>query len=323
MLSEFKHEVGRFLSIPRVDNASLRIANALRALQLAWVVESLELVLHLFLFSLLFLDLLAEVLGNLFSEDVLNSLVEELVVWLALLLEEFCHESVRCVSFVDSLLSDLYLTADLSEQSATRLGGLVHSLALNEQGSLLEVLVLDDNEAAGTAELPLVVVLDFLGESLENVAQAVLLALIRNDDVRIDHHCEHGISHLDQIFTLDEYCLITCITEDAKGVNAAESRIEAHVAFDLRVRPALVAVEGIGRALETSHVASLLLCGLLDRVHRHLALFAVDDGLVLATSIDGRELVSLFVLGWLTVVVAEGAHDVDVHELGALIAIIS
>ena len=90
----------------------------------------------------------------------------------------------------------------------------------------------------------------------------------------------------------------------------------------MRVRPALVAIEGIGRALETSHVASLLLCGLLDRVHRQLALFAVDNGFVLATSVDGRELVSLFVLGWLTVVVAEGAHDVDVHELGALIAII-
>ena len=116
---------------------------------------------------------------------------------------------MRGVSFVNSLLSDLDLAADLGEQSATRLGGLVDSLTLNELGCLLEVLVLDDNEAAGSAELPLVVFLNFLGESLENVAQAVLLALVRDDYVRIDHHCEHSVCHLDQIFTLDEDCLIT------------------------------------------------------------------------------------------------------------------
>ena len=219
-------------------------------------------------------------------------------------------------------MSDLDLIANLSEQSATRLGGLIHSLTFNEQGSLLEVLVLDDNKAACSAELPFVVLLDFSGECLENCCQAMLLALICDDYIGVDHHCEHGVSHLDQIFTLDEDCLITCITEDAKSVNAAESCIEAHVAFDLRVRLALVAVEGVRRALETPHVASLLLCGLLDRVHRNLALFTGNDGFVLATTVDGRELVSLFVLGGLAVVVAERAHDVDVHELGALIAII-
>ena len=97
MLSEFVHEVGRFLSISGVDDASLRIANALRTLQLARVVERLELVLHLLFFSLLLLDLFAEVFGDLLSEDVLHSLVEELIVRLALLLEELRHERVRCV----------------------------------------------------------------------------------------------------------------------------------------------------------------------------------------------------------------------------------
>ena len=97
MLSKFEHEVGRFLAVPRVDNASLRVANALRAFQLVWVVECLELISHLLLFFSLLIFLFTEVLCDLLYEDALNSLVEELVVRLVLLLEEFRHERMRCV----------------------------------------------------------------------------------------------------------------------------------------------------------------------------------------------------------------------------------
>ena len=187
MFRELEHEVGSFFSTASIDNASLHITNALRVLQLIWLIDCLELILHLLLLSLLLFDLLTEVLANLLSEDVLHGLVEELGIWLALFLEELGDEGVRRIGIVNSLLSDLDLVANLTEQTATRLGRLVDSFAFNERAGLHEVVVLHHNEAASGTGLPFAIQFDLLGEGLKDCAQRISVVLICDDHVRIDH----------------------------------------------------------------------------------------------------------------------------------------
>ena len=105
---------------------------------------------------------------------------------------------------------------------------------------------------------------------------------------------------------------MTSDTEHAQGVDAD---IETHVVTHLWVGLALVAEEDVRGALETSHVARLLLRGLLDRVNRLLALFTVDDSFVFSATIDVRDLMLLFTLGRLTSVITVSVDDIDINEL--------
>lgn len=160
VLSELLHEIWSLLLVSHMHSASLYTSNAFRVLEDVGLFDRLQLISHLSLFSLLLLLLFAVVSCDLLSEDVLNSLALEVVVWLGLVLQELSDESVGRIRILDSLLSNFNLVADLCEQAATRLLLLVDLFASDEGAGLLEVSLLNDEESASCTSFPLLVCFD-------------------------------------------------------------------------------------------------------------------------------------------------------------------